>query len=157
MTHLELQANQEVILLYKILRKKFYRVDSIGQICSRIVTLTAEVVHNVNNRRKSTQSIKCQKIIFVLLRSLIVGEQNTMLGMIHICISFAYIKLCRDVFQRMNCKTCCECAMKELVEVILLQGRLQQKFYRVDSIRQLCSRIVTLTAKVVNNVNNWEK
>ncbi|RVW31650.1 Retrovirus-related Pol polyprotein from transposon 17.6 [Vitis vinifera] len=49
---------------------------------------------------------------------------------------------------RMNNKTCCECAMKELVEVILLQGRLQQKFYRVDSIGQLCSRIVTLTAKV---------
>ncbi|RVW50179.1 Retrovirus-related Pol polyprotein from transposon opus [Vitis vinifera] len=34
-------------------------------------------------------------------------------------------------------------------------GRLQQKFYRVDSIGQLCSRIVTLTAKVVHNVNNW--
>ncbi|RVW32849.1 Retrovirus-related Pol polyprotein from transposon 17.6 [Vitis vinifera] len=47
--------------------------------------------------------------------------------------------------------------MKELVEVILLQGRLQQKFYRVDSIGQLCSRIVTLIAKVVHNVNNWGK
>ncbi|RVW91450.1 Retrovirus-related Pol polyprotein from transposon 17.6 [Vitis vinifera] len=83
--------------------------------------------------------------------------QNTMLGMIHICISFAQIKLCGDVFQRMNNKTYCECAMKELVEVILLQGRLQQKFYRVDSIGQLCSRIVTLIAKVVHNVNNWGK
>ncbi|RVW16096.1 Retrovirus-related Pol polyprotein from transposon 17.6 [Vitis vinifera] len=62
-----------------------------------------------------------------------------------------------DVFQRMNNKTYCECAMKELVEVILLQGRLQQKFYRVDSIGQLCSRIVTLIAKVVHNVNNWGK
>ncbi|KAL6320480.1 hypothetical protein AAG906_007559 [Vitis piasezkii] len=80
-----------------------------------------------------------------------------MLGMIHICISFARIKLCGDVFQRMNNKTYCECAMKELVEVILLQGRLQQKFYRVDSIGQLCSRIVTLIAKVVHNVNNWGK
>ncbi|RVW29445.1 hypothetical protein CK203_101650 [Vitis vinifera] len=57
----------------------------------------------------------------------------------------------------MNNKTYCECAMKELVEVILLQGRLQQKFYRVDSIGQLCSRIVTLIAKVVHNVNNWGK
>ena len=80
-----------------------------------------------------------------------------MLGMIHICISFAHIKLFGDVFQRMNNKTYCECAMKELVEVILLQGRLQQKFYRVDSIAQLCSRIVTLTTKVVHNVNNWGK
>ncbi|RVW46414.1 Retrovirus-related Pol polyprotein from transposon 297 [Vitis vinifera] len=70
---------------------------------------------------------------------------------------FAQIKLCGDVFQRMNNKTYCECAMKELVEVILLQGRLQQKFYRVDSIGQLCSRIVTLIAKVVHNVNNWGK
>ena len=77
-----------------------------------------------------------------------------MLGMIHICISFAQIKLCGDVFQRMNNRTYCECAMKEHVEVILLQGRLQQKFYKVDSIGQLCSRIVTLTAKVVHNVNN---
>ena len=85
------------------------------------------------------------------------SRQNTMLGMIHICISFAHIKLCGDVFQRMNNKTYCECAMKKLVEVILLQGRLQQKFYIVDSIGQLCSRIVTLTAKVVHNVNNWEK
>ncbi|RVW67359.1 Retrovirus-related Pol polyprotein from transposon 17.6 [Vitis vinifera] len=85
------------------------------------------------------------------------SRQNTMLGMIHICISFARIKLCGDVFQRMNNKTYCECAMKELVEVILLQGRLQQKFYRVDSIGQLCSRIVTLIAKVVHNVNNWGK
>ncbi|RVW89424.1 Gag-Pol polyprotein [Vitis vinifera] len=41
--------------------------------------------------------------------------------------------------------------MKELVEVILLQGRLQQKFYRVDFVGQLCSRIVTFTAKVVHN------
>ncbi|KAL6319873.1 hypothetical protein AAG906_036943 [Vitis piasezkii] len=71
--------------------------------------------------------------------------------------NFAQIKLCGDVFQRMNNKTYCECAMKELVEVILLQGRLQQKFYRVDSIGQLCSRIVTLIAKVVHNVNNWGK
>ncbi|RVW41521.1 Retrovirus-related Pol polyprotein from transposon 17.6 [Vitis vinifera] len=70
---------------------------------------------------------------------------------------FCPIKLCGDVFQRMNNKTYCECAMKELVEVILLQGRLQQKFYRVDSIGQLCSRIVTLIAKVVHNVNNWGK
>ncbi|KAL6337781.1 hypothetical protein AAG906_037375 [Vitis piasezkii] len=60
---------------------------------------------------------------------------------------FCRIKLWRCV-RRMNNKTYCECAMKELVEVILLQGRLQQKFYRVDSIGQLCSRIVTLTAKV---------
>ncbi|RVX18356.1 Retrovirus-related Pol polyprotein from transposon 17.6 [Vitis vinifera] len=59
--------------------------------------------------------------------------------------------------KKMNNKTYCECAMKELVEVILLQGRLQQKFYRVDSIGQLCSRIVTLIAKVVHNVNNWGK
>ena len=47
-------------------------------------------------------------------------EQKTRLGMIHICISFAQIKLLRDVFQRMNNKTYCECAMRELVEVILL-------------------------------------
>ncbi|KAL6319568.1 hypothetical protein AAG906_014244 [Vitis piasezkii] len=68
--------------------------------------------------------------------------QNTMLGMIHICISFAGSNY-GDVFQRMNNKTYCECAMKEL--------------RRVDSIGQLCSRIVTLTAKVVHNVNNWGK
>ena len=80
-----------------------------------------------------------------------------MLGMIHICISFVQIKLFGDVFQRMDNKTCCECAMRELVEVILLYGRLRKKFYRVDSIGQLCSRIVTLTAKVVHNVNNWRK
>ena len=53
-----------------------------------------------------------------------------------------------------NNKTYYECAIKELMEVILLQGRLQQKLYRVDSIGQLCSRIVTLIAKVVHNVNN---
>ena len=40
--------------------------------------------------------------------------------------SFVQIKLLEDVFQRMNNKTYCECAMKELVEVISLQGRLQQ-------------------------------
>ena len=45
------------------------------------------------------------------------------IGMIHICISFAHIKLRGDVFQRMNNKTYCECAMKELVEVILLQSK----------------------------------
>ena len=43
-----------------------------------------------------------------------------MLGMIHICISFAHIKLFGDVFQRMNNKTYCECAMRELVDIILL-------------------------------------
>ncbi|RVW85027.1 hypothetical protein CK203_037599 [Vitis vinifera] len=67
------------------------------------------------------------------------------------------IKLFGDVFQMMNNKTYYECAMRELMEVILLRGRLQQKFYIVDSIGQLCSRIVTLTTKVVHNVNNWEK
>ncbi|KAL6336136.1 hypothetical protein AAG906_010424 [Vitis piasezkii] len=48
--------------------------------------------------------------------------------------------------KKINNKTYCKCAMRELVEVIL-----------VDSIGQLCSRIVTLTAKVVHNVNNWGK
>ncbi|RVW22454.1 Retrovirus-related Pol polyprotein from transposon 17.6 [Vitis vinifera] len=90
-------------------------------------------------------------------RSIFFHGQNTMLGMIHICISFARIKLCGDVFQRMNNKTYCECAMKELVEVISLQGRLQQKFYRVDSIGQLCSRIVTLIAKVVHQCQQLGK
>ncbi|RVW72679.1 Gag-Pol polyprotein [Vitis vinifera] len=59
--------------------------------------------------------------------------------------------------KKINNKTYCKCAIRELVKVILLRGRLQQKFYRVDSIGQLCSRIVTLTAKVVHNVNNWGK
>ncbi|RVW72087.1 hypothetical protein CK203_054784 [Vitis vinifera] len=55
----------------------------------------------------------------------------------------------------MNNKTYYKCAMRELVEVILLRGRLYEKFYRVDSIGQLCSRIETLTTKVVHDVNNW--
>ena len=32
------------------------------------------------------------------MKSIFFLEQNTMLGMIHICISFAHIKLCGDVF-----------------------------------------------------------
>ena len=43
-----------------------------------------------------------------------------MLGMIHICISFAQIRLFGDVFQRMSSKTHYECAIRELVKVILL-------------------------------------
>ena len=88
-------------------------------------------------------------------RSIFFRGQNTMLGMIHICIIFAQIKLFRDVFRSMNNKTYYKCAMRELVEVILLRGRLYEKFYRVDSIGQLCSRIETLTTKVVHDVNNW--
>ena len=37
--------------------------------------------------------------------------------------------------------------MRELVEVIFLLERHQKKFYRVDSIGQPCSRIVTPTEK----------
>ncbi|RVW56989.1 hypothetical protein CK203_070483 [Vitis vinifera] len=41
--------------------------------------------------------------------------------------------------------------------VILLQGRLQQKFYRVDFYWPTMFKILTLIAKVVHNVNNWGK
>ena len=47
--------------------------------------------------------------------------KHTMLGRIYICISFAQIKLFGDVFQRMNNKTYCKCAMRKLVGVILLR------------------------------------
>ncbi|KAL6332560.1 hypothetical protein AAG906_008980 [Vitis piasezkii] len=52
--------------------EKFYKVDSIGQLCSRIVTLTQKL-STMSTTGKSTRGIKCLKIIFVLLRSLIVG------------------------------------------------------------------------------------
>ncbi|KAL6313448.1 hypothetical protein AAG906_004411 [Vitis piasezkii] len=57
----------------------------------------------------------------------------------------------------MDNKTCCECAMRELVKVILLYGRLRKKFYRVDSIGQLCSRNCNTHCKSCPQCQQLEK
>ncbi|RVW37836.1 Retrovirus-related Pol polyprotein from transposon opus [Vitis vinifera] len=65
-------------------------------------------------------------------------------------------KFCPDQIMR-RCvpedeqQTYCECAMKELVEVILLQGRLQQKFYRVDSIANYVQGLFGIPRAIISD------
>ncbi|RVW94437.1 Retrovirus-related Pol polyprotein from transposon 17.6 [Vitis vinifera] len=85
-------------------------------------------------------------------------EQNTMLGMIHICISFAQIKLCGDVFQRMNNKTYCECAMKELVEKYGVRHKVSTPYHpQTNGQAELANReIKRILTKVVNTTRkDW--